>query len=163
MFLCWKLKEVFVMEEMNNEISEIKELSVGDIVKGKVIKVEEKHILVDIGFKVEGIVPISELSALRIETASDVVSEDDELELQVLKVEDEEVVLSKKAIIAEKAWEDLQEKFEASETIEATVQDVVKGGLVVDVGIRGFIPASLVEVHYVEDFSDYKDKSLSLK
>ncbi|WP_208587866.1 30S ribosomal protein S1 [Gracilibacillus suaedae] len=151
------------MDEMNPEISEIKELSVGDIVQGKVVKVEEKHVLVDIGYKVEGIVPISELSALRIETASDAVSEGDQLELQVKKVEDEEIVLSKKAVIAEKAWEDLQEKFENNEIIEATVRDVVKGGLVVDVGVRGFIPASLVETHYVEDFADYQDKSLTLK
>ncbi|MFD2655362.1 30S ribosomal protein S1 [Gracilibacillus thailandensis] len=151
------------MDEMNQEISEIKELSVGDIVQGKVVKVEEKHVLVDIGYKVEGIVPISELSALRIETASDAVSEGDQLELQVKKVEDEEIVLSKKAVIAEKAWEDLQEKFENNEIIEATVRDVVKGGLVVDVGVRGFIPASLVETHYVEDFADYQDKSLTLK
>ncbi|GAE91349.1 SSU ribosomal protein S1p [Gracilibacillus boraciitolerans JCM 21714] len=151
------------MEEMNQEISEIKELSVGDIVRGKVVKVEEKHVLVDIGYKVEGIVPISELSALRIDTASDVVNEGDELELQVKKLEDEEIVLSKKAIIAEKAWEVLKEKFENNEIIEATVRDVVKGGLVVDVGIRGFIPASLVETHYVEDFADYQDQSLALK
>ncbi|KAB8138498.1 30S ribosomal protein S1 [Gracilibacillus oryzae] len=151
------------MDEMNQEISEIKELSVGDIVKGKVVKVEEKHVLVDIGYKVEGIVPISELSALRIETASDVVSEGDELELQIKKVEDEEIVLSKKAVVAEKAWEDLQQKFEANETIEAVVKDVVKGGLVVDVGLRGFIPASLVETHFVEDFADYQDKSITLK
>ncbi|UOQ47563.1 30S ribosomal protein S1 [Gracilibacillus caseinilyticus] len=151
------------MDEMNQEISEINELSVGDIVRGKVVKVEEKHVLVDIGYKVEGIVPISELSPLRIETASDAVNEGDELELQVKKVEEEEVVLSKKAVIAEKAWEDLQAKFDNSEIIEATVRDIVKGGLVVDVGIRGFIPASLVETHYVEDFSDYQDKSLALK
>ncbi|WP_058307567.1 30S ribosomal protein S1 [Gracilibacillus massiliensis] len=151
------------MDEMNQEISEIKELSVGDIVQGKVVKVEEKHVLVDIGHKVEGIVPISELSALRIETANDVVSEGDELELQVKKVEDEEIVLSKKAVIAEKAWEDLKEKFENDEIINATVRDVVKGGLVVDVGVRGFIPASLVETHYVEDFADYQDQSLTLK
>ncbi|MDX8046105.1 30S ribosomal protein S1 [Gracilibacillus sp. S3-1-1] len=151
------------MDEMNQEISEIKELSVGDIVQGKVVKVEDKHILVDIGYKVEGIVPISELSALRIETASDVVSEGDQLELQVKKVDDEEVVLSKKAVIAEQAWEDLQAKFENNEIIEATVRDVVKGGLVVDVGVRGFIPASLVETHFVEDFADYQDKLLTLK
>ncbi|PWU68629.1 30S ribosomal protein S1 [Gracilibacillus dipsosauri] len=151
------------MEEMNQENSEIKELSIGDIVKGKVVKVEEKHILVDIGQKVEGIVPISELSALRIDTASDVVNEGDELELQVKKIEDEEIVLSKKAVIAEKAWEDLQKQFDENQTLEAVVKDVVKGGLVVDVGVRGFIPASLVETHYVEDFSDYKDKPLTLK
>ncbi|ENH97353.1 30S ribosomal protein S1 [Gracilibacillus halophilus YIM-C55.5] len=151
------------MEEMNQGISEITELNVGDIVQGKVVKVEEKHALVDIGYKVEGIIPISELSPLRIETASDVVQEGDELKLQVTKLEDEEVVLSKKAVIAEKAWEDLQETYEANQTIEATVKDVVKGGLVVDVGVRGFIPASLVETYYVEDFTDYQGQPLTLK
>nr|WP_184244770.1 30S ribosomal protein S1 [Gracilibacillus halotolerans] len=148
---------------MNQEMSNIKELSVGDIVKGKVVKVEEKHALVDIGYKVEGIVPISELSPVRIETASDVVSEGDELDLFVKKIDDEEIVLSKKAVAAEKAWEELQTIFDNNETLKATVKDIVKGGLVVDVGVRGFIPASLVENYYVEDFSDYKDKELTLK
>src|SRR5690625_1390143 len=148
---------------MNQEMSNIQELSVGDVVKGKVVKVEEKHALVDIGYKVEGIVPISELSPVRIETASDAVSVGDELELFVKKIDDEEVVLSKKAVTAEKAWTELQTIFDNNETLEATVKDIVKGGLVVDIGVRGFIPASLVETYYVEDFSDYKNKLLTLK
>lgn len=152
-----------MMEEMNQGMSEIQELAVGDVIKGKVVKVEEKHALVDIGYKVEGIVPISELSPVRIETASDAVSVGDELELFVKKIDDEEVVLSKKAVTAEKAWTELQTIFDNNETLEATVKDIVKGGLVVDIGVRGFIPASLVETYYVEDFSDYKDKSLTLK
>ncbi|SDL65977.1 30S ribosomal protein S1 [Sediminibacillus halophilus] len=151
------------MDEMNNEFSDLQQLSTGDQVTGKVVKVEEKQVLVDIGYKVEGIVPISELSSLHVETASDVVNEGDELTLQVKKVEDDEVVLSKRAVDADKAWEDLEEKFNSGEVFEAEVKDVVKGGLVVDVGLRGFIPASLVETHYVEDFSDYKNKPLSLK
>ncbi|MDC3415392.1 30S ribosomal protein S1 [Aquibacillus salsiterrae] len=151
------------MEEMNKEISEFKELSVGDQVTGKVVKVEDKQVLVDIGYKVDAIVPISELSSLRIEKASDVVSEGDELTLQVKKVEDEEVILSKRLVDAEQAWQNLQQKYENGEVFEAEVQDVVKGGLVVDVGLRGFIPASLVESHYVEDFADYKNKTLTLK
>lgn len=152
-----------MMEEMNQGMSEIQELAVGDVIKGKVVKVEEKHALVDIGYKVEGIVPISELSPVRIETASDAVSVGDELELFVKKIDDEEVVLSKKAVTAEKAWTELQTIFDNNETLEATVKDIVKGGLVVDIGVRGFIPASLVETYYVEDFSDYKNKSLTLK
>ncbi|QTM99671.1 30S ribosomal protein S1 [Sediminibacillus dalangtanensis] len=151
------------MDEMNNEFSDLQQLSTGDQVTGKVVKVEEKQVLVDIGYKVEGIVPISELSSLHVETASDVVNEGDELTLQVKKVEDDEVVLSKRAVDADKAWEDLEEKFNSGEIFEAEVKDVVKGGLVVDVGLRGFIPASLVETYYVEDFSDYKNKALSLK
>lgn len=151
------------MDEMNNEFSDLQQLAVGDTVTGKVVKVEEKQVLVDIGHKVEGIVPISELSNLHVEKASDVVSEGDELTLKVKKAEDEEIVLSKRAVAADEAWEDLQQKYESGEIFEAEVRDVVKGGLVVDVGVRGFIPASLVETYYVEDFEDYKGKNLSLK
>jgi small subunit ribosomal protein S1 len=151
------------MDEMNQEVSGMKEFSAGDIVTGKVVKIEEKQVLVDVGYKVEGIVPISELSSLHVEKASDAVSEGDELTLQVKKVEDDEIVLSKRAVDADKAWEDLEAKFESGEIFEAEVKDVVKGGLVVDIGLRGFIPASLVETYYVEDFEDYKGRTLSLK
>lgn len=151
------------MDEMNNEVSNFKELTEGETITGKVVKVEEKQVLVDIGYKVEGIVPISELSSLHVEKASDIVNEGDELTLKVKKVNDDEIVLSKRAIDADLAWDDLEEKFNKGEIFEATIKDVVKGGLVVDLGVRGFIPASLVENHYVEDFSDYQDKSLALK
>ncbi|MED4164679.1 30S ribosomal protein S1 [Halalkalibacterium halodurans] len=141
----------------------MKSFSVGDVVSGKVTKVEDKQAFVDVGFKVDGIIPISELSSLHVEKVSDVLSEGDELELKVLKVEDDELILSKRAVQAEKAWETLQAALDSGEVIEAEVADVVKGGLVVDLGVRGFIPASLVERHYVEDFSDYKGRTLRLK
>ncbi|OEH93473.1 30S ribosomal protein S1 [Bacillus solimangrovi] len=150
-------------EEMNQEVSEMKSFEVGDTVTGTVTKVDEKQVLVDIGYKTEGIVPISELSSLHIEKAGDAVSEGDELTLKVKKLDDDEIVLSKRAVDAEKAWADLQQKFENNVVFEAEVKDVVKGGLVVDLGVRGFIPASLVERHFVEDFSDYKGRTLSLK
>ncbi|WP_226034671.1 30S ribosomal protein S1 [Aquibacillus saliphilus] len=151
------------MDEMNNENVEFAGISVGDQVTGKVVKIEEKQVLVDIGYKVDGIVPISELSSLHIEKTSDVVAEGDELILKVKKVEDDEVILSKRAVDADKAWDDLQEKYENGTIFDAEINDVVKGGLVVDVGLRGFIPASLVETYYVEDFGDYKGKTISLK
>lgn len=136
---------------------------VGDVVKGIVTKVEDKHVDVDIpNCKQTGIIPISELSSLHVEKASDVVNVDDELELKVTKVEDDALILSKRAVDADRAWEDLEKKFESKEVFEAEVKDVVKGGLVVDIGVRGFIPASLVEAHFVEDFTDYKGKTLTL-
>ncbi len=147
-------------EEANNEQINV---AVGDTVTGTAVKVEDKQVLVDFGYKTEGILPIGELSNLHIEAASDVVSEGDTLTLKVKKVEDDDVILSKKAVDAEKAWEDLQEKFESGEVFETQVKEVVNGGLVVDVGLRGFIPASLVETYYVEDFNDYKDKTLTVK
>ena len=134
-----------------------------DVVKGIVTKVEDKHVDVEIiNVKQSGIIPISELSSLHVEKASDVVKVDDELDLKVTKVEDDALILSKRAVDADRAWEDLEKKFETKEVFEAEVKDVVKGGLVVDIGVRGFIPASLVEAHFVEDFTDYKGKTLSL-
>ncbi|XXM74538.1 30S ribosomal protein S1 [Lysinibacillus sphaericus] len=151
-----------MMEDMNG--IEVKNLEIGEKVNGTVTKVEEKQVLVDVqDSKVDGIIPISELSSLHIEKASDVVSEGDVLELIVTKVEEELLVLSKRKVDAEKAWEEMKSRFEKGEIFEAEVKDVVKGGLVVDLGVRGFVPASLVEDHYVEDFSDYKDKVLTFK
>lgn len=150
-----------MVEELNNVQVETPE--VGDIVKGIVTKVEEKQVIVEIeNCKHTGIIPISELSSLHVEKASDVTNENDELELKVTKVEDEALVLSKRAVDAEKAWDSLEQKFESKEIFQAEVKDVVKGGLVVDLGVRGFIPASLVEAHFVEDFSEYMGRTLSL-
>ncbi|MGG0943219.1 30S ribosomal protein S1 [Bacillus subtilis] len=148
-------------EEMNQIDVQVPE--VGDVVKGIVTKVEDKHVDVEIiNVKQSGIIPISELSSLHVEKASDVVKVDDELDLKVTKVEDDALILSKRAVDADRAREDLEKKFETKEVFEAEVKDVVKGGLVVDIGVRGFIPASLVEAHFVEDFTDYKGKTLSL-
>lgn len=151
-----------MVEDMNQV--EVNNLEVGNTVTGTVTKVEEKQVLVSIeGSKLDGIIPISELSSLHVEKATDVVSEGQELQLKVTKVEEELLVLSKKAVDADLAWEDLQKKFESKEVFEAEVKDVVKGGLVVDLGVRGFVPASLVENYFVDDFSDYKGKTLTFK
>ncbi len=137
--------------------------SVGDLVKGTVTKVEDKQVFVDVGFKVDGIVPISELATLHIEKAGDVIAVNDEVELQVTKVEDDELILSKKAVQAEKAWQMLEDVQRKDEVIEAVVAEIVKGGLVVDLGVRGFVPASHVERHFVEDFSSYEGETLRVK
>lgn len=149
-------------EDMNN--IEVKNFSEGDRVKGIVTKIEEKQVLVDIeGSKIDGIIPISELSSLHVEKASDAVKEGEVLELIVTKVEEELLVLSKRKVDAENAWETLESRFQNNEVFDAEVNEVVKGGLVVDLGVRGFVPASLVEDHFVEDFSDYQGKTLSFK
>lgn len=149
-------------EDMNH--LEVKNFELGDTVRGRVRKVEEKQVIVDIdGSKLDGIIPISELSSLHVEKSSDVVSVGDELELEVIKIEENALILSKRKVDAKKAWEELKVKFENDEIIEAEIKDVVKGGLVVDLGVRGFIPASLVEDYYVEDFSEYKGKTLPFK
>lgn len=136
---------------------------VGDILTGKVEKVEEKRVCVRLDENTEGIIPISELSGLHVENASDVVSVGDELQLEVIKVEENQIVLSKKRVDAKQAWVELQEKFDSKESFEVEVKDIVNGGLVVDVGVRGFIPASLVERHFVETFDEYKGRTLEVK
>lgn len=145
------------MVEANNQ------LEVGSIVTGTVVKIDDKQVLVDIGYKTEGIVPISELSNLHVENPADVVKDGEQLQLIVKKIEDENIILSKRQVDAENAWKELQEKFDNDTVFDTEVKEVVKGGLVVDVGLRGFIPASLVETHFVEDFSDYINKTLSVK
>ncbi|MFE4893627.1 30S ribosomal protein S1 [Peribacillus butanolivorans] len=151
------------MTEDMNQV-EVNNYKVGDQVKATVSKVEEKQVIVDVeNSKSNGIIPISELSSLHVEKASDAVSEGDILELEVIKVEEEALILSKRKIDALKAWDDLEQKFENGDVFEAEVKDVVKGGLVVDLGVRGFVPASLVEDYFVEDFSDYKNKTLTFK
>lgn len=149
-------------EEINAKLGQ--EFREGDIVKGVAAKVEDKAVTVSIeGAPFDGIVPISELSSLHIEKASDVVSVGDELELIITKVEEENFVLSKRKVDAIKAWDKLEAQFASGESFEAVVKDVVKGGLVVDLGVRGFVPASLVEDYFVEDFEDYRGKTLSFK
>lgn len=137
----------------------------GDLVKGKVVKIEDNQVFLDIGYKYDGIIPIRELSSLHLESTADGAEMDQEIEAKVISINDEKekLLLSKRAVDSVKAWEDLQKKFETQEVFEAPVADVVKGGLVIDVGVRGFVPASMVERHFVEDFSEYKGRNLRLK
>ncbi|WOV85412.1 30S ribosomal protein S1 [Sporosarcina jeotgali] len=149
-------------EEMN--VGAMDGYNEGDRVTGKVTKIEDKSVTVEIsGAPFDGVIPISELSSLHIETASDAVKEGDELELSIIKVEDNTFVLSKRKVDAEDAWDTLEEQFNNAVTITTEVKDVVKGGLVVDLGVRGFIPASLVEDHFVESFEDYKGRTMDFK
>ena len=115
------------MEEMNQS------LEVGSILEGTVVKVEEKQVLVDIGQKSEGIIPIGELSNLHVENPSDIVSEGDTLTLEVKKISDEEVIVSKKLIDAREAWKDLQVKYDSQETFTTEIKEVVKATLMMQV------------------------------
>ncbi|XEC92768.1 30S ribosomal protein S1 [Paenibacillus tarimensis] len=153
--------ETVNQEAMDNLVS----LKKGDTVKGTIVKIEDNQATVSLGYKYDGIIPLRELSAVQIGNASEAVQVGQEVELKVVSIDDEKerLVLSKRLIDSENAWENLQKSFENGEVFEVTVADVVKGGLVVDVGVRGFIPASMVERHFVEDFSDYKGRTLRVK
>lgn len=155
-------------EEFNESmINDIKE---GDKVTAKVQQVEDKQVVVHIdGAKYNGIIPISQLSTHHIENPSEIISEGDEIEAYVTKIEiDEEnesgaYILSKRQLEIEKSYEYLQEKLDNDEVIEAKVTEVVKGGLVVDVGQRGFVPASLISTDFIEDFSVFEGQTIRLK
>ncbi|MBY6035677.1 30S ribosomal protein S1 [Fictibacillus nanhaiensis] len=150
-------------EEMSTSLSNAAMAEKGETVTGTVLKVEDKHALVDISAKQDAFLPINEVSSLFIEKVSDVLNEGDQITVKVLSHTEDKLLVSKKAVDSEKSWAELQEKYEAKETFEVVVHDVVKGGLVVDLGVRAFIPASMVESHFVEDFSDYKGKKLTVK
>jgi small subunit ribosomal protein S1 len=135
----------------------IKPFNDGDLVTGKVVKVDRDEVLVDIGYKTEGIVPVKELSIKHDIAPEDVVSVDDEIETLVLTKEDKEgrLLLSKKRAQYERAWGSIEQIKDADGVVEGSVIEVVKGGLILDIGLRGFLPASLVEMRRVRDLQPY--------
>jgi small subunit ribosomal protein S1 len=151
--------------EVHAALSQVSTLKRGDIVRGKVVKVDSDSVLVDVGYKYDGTLPLKEISSIGLESAEGVLEIGQEVELKVVSINDakEQMLLSKRVIDSEKAWDTLQEKLDNRTIIEAAVAEVVKGGLVVDIGVRGFVPASMVERQFVEDFSSYKGKSLRLR
>lgn len=150
-------EEVNDSEEEMKDAVEVKAVRHGDIVKGTVVHVGLDEVMVDIGAKSEGIIPARELSCCEVTSIQDLVKVGDEIEVYVLKAEDNEgkLILSKEKADAEKAWFRLEEVLNTQEPVEGTVREVVKGGLLVDVGVRAFLPASLVDRGYVEDLSKY--------
>ncbi|MBM6988277.1 MULTISPECIES: 30S ribosomal protein S1 [Parafannyhessea] len=145
-------------EEMNSLIDgTITDFDEGDLVTGTVVKIEHDEVLLDIGFKSEGVIPARELSIRKDVNPEDVVSLGDTIEALVLQKEDKEgrLILSKKRAEYERAWNRVEEKFNAGENVEGEVIEVVKGGLILDIGLRGFLPASLVDLRRVKDLNAY--------
>ncbi|SBO17705.1 RNA degradation presenting factor (ribosomal protein S1 homolog) [Carnobacterium divergens] len=162
-------QEVEATETMMDAMNSVQEVNIGDIVKGEILKIQDnKQAIVGIiGGGVEGVIPFNELSASPFENVTDIVNVGDVVDLVVIKpIMDKEngsFLLSKRRIDAKKVWEDIQKDFENGTIIEAPVTDAVKGGLVVDAGVRGFVPASMVDAHFVDDFSVYKGQTLRFK
>src|SRR3984885_1970110 len=134
----------------------------GDIVRGTVVKVDRDEVLLDIGFKSEGVIPSRELSIRHDVDAHEIVALGDEVEALVLQKEDKEgrLVLSKKRAQYERAWGTIEQVKEAGGVVKGLVIEVVKGGLIIDIGLRGFLPASLVELRRVRDLQPYIGKTL---
>src|SRR3954468_17238738 len=143
----------------------IKYFNDGDIVEGVIVKVDRNEVLLDIGYKTEGVIPSRELSIKHDVDSAEVVSVGDEVEALVLTKEDKEgrLILSKKRAQYERAWGTIEELKEKDEAVKGTVIEVVKGGLILDIGLRGFLPASLVEMRRVRDLQPYIGKEIEAK
>ncbi len=158
-----KNKNVIEFEDVSDEqLSELIDGSIatfsdGDLVNGTVVKIEHDEVLVDVGFKSEGVIPARELSIRCNVNPLDVVELGQEVEALVIIKEDKDgrLVLSKKRAEYEIAWKQVEEKYNAGEIVTGEVIEIVKGGLIVDIGLRGFLPASLVDIRRVRELDSY--------
>jgi len=137
----------------------------GDVVSGKVVRIDNDEVLVDIGYKSEGVIPANELSIRKSVDTHDEVSIGEEVDALVLTKEDQEgrLILSRKRARFEKAWRRIEESAEAGSPVEGTVIEVVKGGLIVDLGVRGFLPASLVDIRRVANLDEFMSTQIECK
>ncbi|HEY7455873.1 MAG TPA: 30S ribosomal protein S1 [Solirubrobacterales bacterium] len=137
----------------------------GDVVKGKVVRIDKDEVLVDIGYKSEGVIPSTELSIRKSVDPADEVELGEEIDALVLTKEDAEgrLVLSKKRARFEKAWRRIEAAAESGEPVEGNVIEVVKGGLILDLGVRGFLPASLVDIRRVHNLDEFLGQTLECK
>ena len=141
------------------------EINEGEVVHGTVVRVDKDEVLVDIGYKSEGVIPVAELSIRRSVNPADEVSLGDEIDALVLTKEDAEgrLILSKKRARFELAWKNIERAAESGEPVDGRVIEVVKGGLILDLGVRGFLPASLVDIRRVQDLDEFLGQELRCK
>ena len=137
----------------------------GDVVTGHVVRIDNDEVLVDIGYKSEGVIPSSELSIRKSVDPGEEVSLGEEVDALVLTKEDQDgrLILSKKRARFEKAWRKIEAAAESGEPVEGTVIEVVKGGLIIDLGVRGFLPASLVDIRRVPNLDEYMGEAIECK
>jgi small subunit ribosomal protein S1 len=137
----------------------------GDVVKGKVVRIDKDEVLVDIGYKAEGVIPSNELSIRKSVDPSEEVELGEEIDALVLTKEDAEgrLILSKKRARFEKAWRKIEVAADSGEPVEGSVIEVVKGGLILDLGVRGFLPASLVDIRRVHNLDEFMGQTLECK
>jgi small subunit ribosomal protein S1 len=143
----------------------IKPFEEGDVVSGEVVRIDKDEVLVDIGYKSEGVIPANELSIRRSVDPAEEVSLGERVDALVLTKEDQEgrLLLSKKRARFEKAWRKIEGAAESGEPVEGIVIEVVKGGLILDLGVRGFLPASLVDIRRVHNLDEFKGQTLECK
>ncbi len=169
----WIIREVVnkMMEDLTMEqgleqgYGMLKEIGLHDIVTGTVVKINNDEVLVDIGGKSEGIIPLKELSVQKNPDVNELVKIGETIQVMVIKLENNEgnMLLSKRKVDQELALEKLAQIYESGEVIEAPVVDVVKGGVIVDIGARGFVPASQLDSKFIEDIKGFVGQTLSFK
>src|SRR5436309_3461663 len=137
----------------------------GEVVHGTVVRVDKDEVLVDIGYKSEVVIPVTELSIRRSVNPQDEVTLGDEIDALVMTKEDAEgrLILSKKRARFEIAWKAIEQAHEQGDAVTGRVIEVVKGGLILDLGVRGFLPASLVDIRRVQDLAEYLAQELRCK
>ncbi len=137
----------------------------GDVVNGKVVRIDKDEVLVDIGYKAEGVIPSNELSIRKSVDPAEEVELGEEVDALVLTKEDAEgrLILSKKRARFEKAWRRIEVAADSGEPVEGSVIEVVKGGLILDLGVRGFLPASLVDIRRVHNLDEFMGQTLECK
>src|SRR6201993_1280055 len=143
----------------------IRPFAEGDVVSGRVVRIDRDEVLVDIGYKSEGVIPSNELSIRKSVDPHDEVELGEEVDALVLTKEDQDgrLILSKKRARFEKAWRTIERAAESGEPVTATVIEVVKGGLIIDLGVRGFLPASLVDIRRVPNLDEYMSQDIECK
>jgi len=143
----------------------IKPFVEGDVVTGKVVRIDKDEVLVDIGYKSEGVIPVGELSIRRSVDPSEEVQLGEEVDALVLTKEDQDgrLILSKKRARFERAWRRIEQAAATGEPVEGKVIEVVKGGLIIDLGVRGFLPASLVDIRRVQNLDEYMGQTIECK
>jgi len=156
--------------DLLDALNSVEEVNVGDVVKGEVLTIDDdRQVIVGIeGAGVEGVVPAKELSTKPVENVTDAVKIGDVLDLVVISKigndkENGSYLLSHRRLEARKVWDEIQKQADNGETITGTVSQVVKGGLVVEVGVRGFVPASMITDHFVEDLNEFKGQELEFQ
>jgi small subunit ribosomal protein S1 len=156
----------FTPDELREAIeASLRDFKEGDILEGTVVKIDRDEVLLDIGYKSEGVIPTKELSIRHDVDPGQVVKVGDEVEALVLQKEDKEgrLILSKKRAQYERAWGQIEEVMQSGGTIKGPVIEVVKGGLILDIGLRGFLPASLVDLRRVRDLHPFVGTELEAK
>src|SRR5215204_3901381 len=156
----------FTPDELREAIeASLRDFKEGDILEGTVVKIDRDEVLLDIGYKSEGVIPSKELSIRHDVAPAELVQVGDEVEALVLQKEDKEgrLILSKKRAQYERAWGRIEEVMQSGGTIKGPVIEVVKGGLILDIGLRGFLPASLVDLRRVRDLHPFVGTELEAK